>query len=86
MPSSWLGLDDNDYNTVSVRHILIKAEDTDGDGEYSDEEKQTAYDALTAIQDEWLSGEATEDSFAALAASTARTTALCQRRSVRGYL
>ena len=62
-----LGLEDNHYNTVSVRHILIKAVDEDGDGEYSDEEKQAAYDAVVAIQDEWLAGDATEDSFAALA-------------------
>lgn len=34
--------DDNAYNTVNVRHILIKAEDSDGDGTYSDEEKQKA--------------------------------------------
>lgn len=59
--------DDNHYPTVSVRHILIKAEDSDGDGEYSDEEKQTAYDTIKAIEDEWLAGDATEDSFAKLA-------------------
>ena len=59
--------DDNNYNTVNVRHILIQAVDSDEDGEYSDEEKQTAYDAVKAIEDEWLAGDATEDSFAALA-------------------
>ncbi len=62
-----LGVDDNHYNGVSVRHILVKAVDEDGDGTYSDEEKQAAYDAVLAIQEEWLAGEATEDSFAALA-------------------
>ena len=41
--------------------------DEDGDGEYSEAEKQAAYDAVKAIEDEWLAGEATEDSFAALA-------------------
>ena len=61
------GLEDNAYNTVSVRHILIKAVDADGDGTYSDEEKQTAYDAVKAIEDEWRAGPATEESFAALA-------------------
>ena len=61
------GLDDNHYNTVSVRHILIKAEDTDGDGEYSDSEMEAAYDAVKEIEAEWLAGEATEESFAALA-------------------
>ena len=62
-----LGTDDNSYHTVSVRHILIKAVDADGDGTYSDEEKAAAYDAVKALQDEWLAGEATEESFAALA-------------------
>ena len=62
-----LGLEDNHYNTVSVRHILVKAADSDGDGTISEEEKQAAYDAVLAIQEEWLAGEATEESFAALA-------------------
>ena len=62
-----LGTESNDYPTVNVRHILIKAVDADGDGTYSDEEKQTAYDAVKAIEDEWLAGEHTEESFAALA-------------------
>ena len=61
------GLENNAYNTVSVRHILIKAVDADGDGKFSDEEKQTAYDAVKAIEDEWRAGAATEESFAALA-------------------
>ena len=62
-----LGIEDNHYNTVSVRHILIKCEDTDGDGEYSDAEKQAALDAIKAIEAEWKAGAADEDSFAALA-------------------
>ncbi len=32
--------DDNTYNTVNVRHILIKAEDSDSDGTYSDDDKR----------------------------------------------
>ena len=62
-----LGTEDNHYNTVSVRHILINAQDADGDGTISEEEKQTAYDAVLAIQEEWLAGGASEESFAALA-------------------
>ncbi len=62
-----VSVEDNNYNCVSVRHILIKAVDEDGDGTYSDEEKQKAYDAVLAIQEEWLAGEATEESFATLA-------------------
>ena len=61
------GRDGNTYNTVDVRHILISAEDTDEDGTISDEEKAAAEEAMKAIQDEWKSGEQTEDAFAALA-------------------
>lgn len=61
------GRDDNSYNTVSVRHILIKAEDTDGDGTYSDDEIAAAKSKIEDIYDEWKSGAATEDSFAELA-------------------
>jgi len=62
-----LGTESNDYPTVNVRHILIKAVDADGDGTYSDAEKQTAYDAVKAIEDEWLAAGGTEEGFAALA-------------------
>jgi parvulin-like peptidyl-prolyl isomerase len=61
------GIDDNRYNTVSVRHILIKAQDADEDGEISDKELEVAYNAIKAVEEEWLSGEATEESFATLA-------------------
>jgi parvulin-like peptidyl-prolyl isomerase len=63
----FLNRGDNSYNTVSVRHILIKAVDTDGDGSYSDEEMAAAKSSIEEIYDEWKSGDATEDSFAALA-------------------
>ena len=62
-----LGTESNDYPTVNVRHILVKAVDADGDGTYSDAEKQTAYDAVKAIENEWLAGGGTEEGFAALA-------------------
>ena len=62
-----LGTESNDYPTVNVRHILVKAVDADGDGTYSDTEKQTAYDAVKAIENEWLAGGGTEEGFAALA-------------------
>ncbi len=61
-------VEDNRYSTVNVRHILVMTRDTDGDGVYSDEEKQAAYEAVKAIEEEWRAGEATEESFAALAA------------------
>ena len=60
----FLGLDTNDYNTVNVRHILISAVDSDGDGSVSEEEKQAAFDTINSVKEEW---DGTEDGFAALA-------------------
>ncbi len=57
----------NDYPTVSVRHILVRPEDTDGDGVYSDEETAAAKDRIEEIRAEWESGEQTEERFAELA-------------------
>ena len=59
--------DNNDYNTVSFRHILLQAEDADGDGVSTAEEIAAAADEAQSIYDEWLAGAATEDSFAELA-------------------
>ena len=63
----FLDRDTNDYPTVSFRHILAQAEDTDGDGSFSEEEINAAADEAEGIYDEWQEGDATEDSFAALA-------------------
>ena len=63
----FLDRDANDYKLPGFRHILVNAQDTDGDGVYSEEEIQAAADAAQAILDEWKAGDATEDSFAALA-------------------
>jgi len=52
---------------VNVRHILILAEDADGDGEISDAEYDVAKAQLEQIQAEWEAGDKSEDSFAALA-------------------
>ena len=62
----YLSHDDNDYNTVSMRHILILAE-ADDNGEYTDEAKAAAEDRIREILTEWENGGKTEDSFAALA-------------------
>ena len=59
--------DDNSYSTVNVRHILIQAEDPDGDGNYTDEDLAAAKDKIDEIQAEYEKGEQTEDAFAALA-------------------
>ena len=57
----------NDYHPADFRHILVKAEDTDGDGAFSEEEIAAAAEEAQAIYDEWKAGAATEDSFAELA-------------------
>ena len=64
----YLGSDDNDYNTANVRHILIKAE-ADENGAYSEEAKQTAESKAEGLLEEWMNGEAAEESFAELANS-----------------
>ena len=64
-----MGYDDdgsNDYATVSMRHILILAE-ADDEGEYSEEAIEAAHDKAEEIYQQWLDGEASEDSFAELA-------------------
>ena len=62
----FLSRDDNHYNTVSVRHILIQAEASE-DGTYTDEAKATAKARAEEILAEFNAGDKTEDSFAALA-------------------
>lgn len=66
------GSNDNTFPLVNVRHILVKFEggttdSTTGITTYSDEEKNAAKEKAEEILDEWMSGDATEDSFAALA-------------------
>ena len=60
-----------DSQYVDVRHILIQVEggttDEEGNTVYSDEEWAACEAEAQAILDQWLAGEKTEDSFAALA-------------------
>ena len=67
----FVGSNDNNYAMKNVRHILVAFEggitDDDGNTTYSDEEKAAAKTAAEEILNEWKSGDATEDSFAALA-------------------
>ena len=58
--------DDNHYNMASVRHILVKAV-ADENGEYTDEAKAAAKADAEAILAEFLAGDKSEESFAALA-------------------
>ncbi|MGE4352760.1 MAG: peptidylprolyl isomerase [Oscillospiraceae bacterium] len=62
----FLGRDDNDYNTINVRHILIKVT-ADDDGNYTQEAKDTAKAEIDEILAEYEAGDKTEESFAALA-------------------
>ena len=66
----------DEHEPVDVRHILISAmPEDDPDTEDVDESKNAptdadydaAYEKAQALLDQWLAGEATEDSFAALA-------------------
>ncbi len=63
----FLDRDDNSYPTVSFRHILLNAEDADGDGVYSEEEIALAESEAQTLLAQWEAGDATEDSFAELA-------------------
>lgn len=56
------GVQKTDRNNVNVRHILISVEDTENEAAWAEAEA-TANDLL----DQWKQGQATEESFAALA-------------------
>lgn len=58
--------DDNHYNVAQVRHILVMAE-ADDDGNYSADALKAAETRANELLKEWKDGEATEESFAALA-------------------
>lgn len=67
--------DDNHYNTVNVRHILISPEDVSED-DYDDTEsyevaldeaRSAALEKAEEVYDEWMAGDATEESFGELA-------------------
>ena len=62
----FLSRNDNHYNTVNVRHILIRAA-MDDEGNYTDEAKAAAKARAEEILAEFEAGDKTEESFAALA-------------------
>ena len=66
-----MGITKDSGEQMSVRHILVMVEggtsDEEGNITYSDEEWETCRAEAQAILDEWLAGEATEDTFAELA-------------------
>lgn len=62
------GKNDNETELVNVRHILIGFDgEAQEDGTYSDEVKEAARTSAEEVLNEWKSGDATEESFAALA-------------------
>lgn len=68
----YIGSTDNTFPLKNVRHILVSFEGgtTDsatGTTTYSDEEKAAAKEKAEELLKQWKEGEATEDSFAALA-------------------
>lgn len=56
--------DNNDYNTVNVRHILISAE-ADSDGKYTEEALETAKAKAELIYSMWMN-DPTEENFISL--------------------
>jgi len=72
------GTNDNSFPLKNVRHILVSFEggttDEYGATVYSDEEKASAMTSAEEILNEWKSGEATEASFAGLAAEKSTDT------------
>ena len=63
---------DNTFALRNVRHILVTIEggttdETTGETTYTVDEKDAAYKEAEALLNEWKEGEATEESFAALA-------------------
>ena len=63
----FMGKNDNNYPTTSMRHILIKSVDEDGDGAWSEDEMNAAKAKVEEIEAEWLAGEQTAEAFAELA-------------------
>ena len=57
---------ENNFTMKNVRHILVSFEGGEN-GEYTDEQKAAAKTSAEEILNQWQSGEATEESFAALA-------------------
>ena len=61
----YVGKDDNNYKTVDMRHILIKAEE-DEDGNTTEEALETAKQRALNLQEQWLK-DPTQENFATLA-------------------
>lgn len=60
-------------NSVDVRHCLVQF-DAEDSSNVTDEEKKAAYTQAKALYDQWLAGDKTEDSFAAMATESSEDT------------
>lgn len=59
--------DENNYNTVDVRHILVQVGATGENGESTEDDWNACKEAIDEIEALWSESEMTEDAFAALA-------------------
>ena len=69
------GVEKIDKNVVNVRHILIQPEDTESDESWAEAEAEAQ-----RIYDEWLAGDATEESFTELASEYTQDPRLPEHR------
>ncbi len=75
----YVGSSDNTFPLKNVRHILVGFEgdttdSTTGSTTYSDEEKAAAKEKAEDLLNQWKNGDATEESFAALATENSTDT------------
>ena len=77
------GKNENEAKLVNVRHILAKfkggSTGSDGKTTYSENEKKAALDTINDLKAKWESGDANEDSFAALAKEKTEDTATAEK-------
>jgi hypothetical protein len=59
--------DNNDYNVVSVRHILASVETSGDDSTSTDEDWENCKAAIDEIEAQWEESDQTEDTFASMA-------------------
>lgn len=59
--------DDNQYNTVDVRHLLIKVAATGEDGTSTEADWSACKEKMDEIQAQWEASDMTEDTFAEMA-------------------
>lgn len=72
----------DDSNTADVRHILVKAEVSDGAEAPTEEQYAAAETKAEELLEQWKSGEATEASFTELAKENSDDTAVSQNEGL----